>query len=58
MPKKYRVEMTLVDDATSAALDTDVHEETYADDAKAKREFDKKTKAARDTGRGSGPGPA
>jgi hypothetical protein len=55
MPKKYRVEITLVDDATSTELDTDVHEETYEDDAKAKREFDKKTKAARDTGRGSGP---
>lgn len=55
MPKKYRVEITLVDDATSTQLETDVHEETYEDDAKARREFDKKTKAARDTGRGSGP---
>ena len=55
MPKKYRIEMTLVDAAASTELATDVHEETYENDAKAKREFDKKTKAARDTGRGSGP---
>ena len=55
MPKRYRIEMTLLDDASNAVLDTDSHIETYDDDAKAKSAFEKKAKAARDTGKGSKP---
>lgn len=54
MPKKYRVEMTLLDDASNAVLDTDVHKETYENDAKAQQEFAKKLKAAQETAKGSG----
>ena len=55
MPKRYRIEMTLVDDESSAVLDTDSHTETYDDDdPEAKRAFAKKAKAARDTEKGSG----
>jgi len=53
MPKKYRVEMTLLDDATNAVVDTDEDTVTYEDDTKAKQEFARKAKAARDTARGS-----
>jgi hypothetical protein len=56
MPKKYRVEMTLLDDATNAVVDTDKHKVTYEDDdTKAKQEFAKKVKAARDIAKGQGP---
>jgi hypothetical protein len=56
MPKKYRVEMTLLVDATNAVVDTDKHNVTYEDDdTKAKLEFAKKVKAARDTAKGKGP---
>ena len=54
MPKRYRIEMTLLDDASNAVLDTDSDTETYDEDAKAKRAFEKKAKAARDTEKGSG----
>jgi hypothetical protein len=32
MPKKYRVEMTLLVDATNVVVDTDEHTENYEDD--------------------------
>jgi len=54
MPKKYRVEMTLLDDASNAQLGKpDVHKETYADDATAEQAFAKKVKAARETAKGT-----
>lgn len=55
MPKRYRIEMTLLDDASSAVLDTDTDTETYEDDDTAKGAFGKKAKAARDTEKGSNP---
>jgi hypothetical protein len=36
MPKKYRVEMTLLVDATNVVVDTDEHTENEDDDTKAK----------------------
>jgi hypothetical protein len=53
MPKRYRIEMTLLDDASTAVLDTDSHKETYDNDDKAKQAFAKKVKAAQDTEKGS-----
>jgi hypothetical protein len=57
MPKKYRIEMTLLDDAKGTKVGKpDVHNEQYEDDATAEQEFAKKVKVARDTGKGSRPG--
>ena len=57
MPKRYRIEMTLLDDVSNAVLDQDSHTETYdEDDPKAKQAFARKVKAARDTEKGSGSG--
>ena len=54
-PKKYRVEMTLLVDATNVVVDTDEHNEDHEeDDTKAKQQFARKVKAARDTAKGSG----
>ena len=53
MPKRYRVEMTLIDDTSNTQVDTDTHPEEYEDETEAKKQFAKKTKAARDTGKGS-----
>ncbi len=55
MPKKYRIEMTLLVDETGAKLDTKSHRETYEDDAEARQQFAKKVKAAEDTAKGSRP---
>jgi hypothetical protein len=55
MPKTYRVEMTLLVDATNVVVDTDEHTENDEDDdTKATQQFAKKVKAARDTAKGSG----
>ncbi len=54
MPKRYRIAMTLTEDASNTELDADTHLEMYEDDAEAKKEFAKKEKAARETGKGSG----
>jgi hypothetical protein len=55
MPKKYLVEMTLLVDAANVVVDTDEHTVNYEeDDAKAKQQFAKKVKVARDTAKGSG----
>jgi hypothetical protein len=57
MPKRYRIEMTLLDDASNTVLDTDSDTVTYDDeDPEAKRAFAKKVKAARDTEKGSSSG--
>lgn len=55
MPKKYRIEMTLLVDETGAKLDTKTHRETYEDDAEARQQFVKKVKASEDTAKGSRP---
>jgi hypothetical protein len=55
MPKRYRIEMTLLDDASSTVLATDSHTEDYSDDSEAKKAFAKKAKAAHDTEKGSNP---
>jgi len=52
MPKKYRVELSIVDDENDTQLDSDSHTETYADDTQAREKFKDKVKAARETGRG------
>ncbi len=52
MPKRYRIEMTLFDDASNTQLDTDSDSETYQDDADAKAKFADKKKAAHDAGKG------
>jgi hypothetical protein len=52
MPKKYRVELSIVDDESDTQLDSDSHTETYADDTQAREKFKDKLKAARETGRG------
>ena len=53
MPKRYRIEMTLIDEGSNTQLVTDTHKETYKDDAQAKERFETKEKAARETGKGS-----
>jgi hypothetical protein len=55
MPKKYRIEMTLLVDDTDAKLDSKTHKENYEDDAEARQQFAKKSKAAEDTAKGSRP---
>jgi hypothetical protein len=54
MPKRYRIEMTLTEEASNTQLDADSDVVTYTDDTEAKKEFAKKKKAARETGKGSG----
>jgi hypothetical protein len=56
MPKKYRIEMQLVDDETSSSEGSDTHEEWYRDLHKAKEGFARKVKAAKENGRGQGHG--
>lgn len=54
MPKKYRIEMTLLVDASDGEeLDGRVHKETYDSDAEAKEAFAKKARSAEDTAKGS-----
>ncbi len=55
MPKKYRIEMTLLVDETGAKVDAKNHKETYEDDAEARQQFVKKVKASEDTAKGSRP---
>jgi hypothetical protein len=54
MPKKYRVEMTLVEDASGTQLDTDTHTEDYDSETDARDGFQDKVKAAREKGKGHG----
>jgi hypothetical protein len=55
MPKRYRIEMTLFDDASNTQLEpTDKDKVTYKDDAEAKAKFAEKKEAARKAGNGSG----
>jgi hypothetical protein len=54
MPKKYRVELSIVDDASNTQLEKDTHTETYKDEAQAKDKFRDKVKVVRETGKGSG----
>lgn len=51
MPKKYRVELTIVDDESDSPIDTDSHTETYADDDQARERFQDKVQAARRSGK-------
>ena len=53
MPKRYRVEMTLVDDKSGAQVDTDTHTEFYEDETKAREGFQGKVDAAREKGKGT-----
>jgi hypothetical protein len=53
MPKRYRIEMTLIDEASNTQLEpTDTDKVTYEDDAEAKAKFADKKKAAHDAGKG------
>jgi predicted kinase len=56
MPKKYRVELSIVDDANNTQLENDTHTETYKDEAQAREKFQDKVKVVRETGKGSGQG--
>jgi hypothetical protein len=53
MPKRYRIDMTLSDDSSNTQIDKKTHFENYEDDTEAKKQFAKKEKAARETGKGS-----
>lgn len=55
MPKKYRIELTLLVDGTDEQLDAKAHRETYENDAEARQQFAKKVKEAEATGKGSRP---
>jgi hypothetical protein len=54
MPKKYRVEMSLVDDETNTTEASDTHTERYRTDTEANEAFGEKVKAAREKGKGQG----
>jgi hypothetical protein len=56
MPKRYRVEMTLVEDEDDIQLDSDTHSEIYDDEAEARRGFRDKADAAHEKGKGKGHG--
>ena len=51
MPKRYTVEIRILDE--DAELASDTHEEKYDDDQQAKEKFDDKARAARKAGKGS-----
>ena len=53
MPKRYRIEMTLIDTTNNTQLEpTDKDNVTYEDDAEAKAKFADKKKAAHEAGTG------
>jgi hypothetical protein len=54
MPKRYRIAMTLTEEASNTQLAADNYTETYKDDAEAKAKFADKKEAARKAGKGSG----
>jgi hypothetical protein len=55
MPKRYRIEMTLLDDEANTQVEpTDAHKERYKDETEAKAKFAEKKEAARKAGKGSG----
>jgi hypothetical protein len=55
MPKRYRIEMTLLDDEANTKVEpTDKHNERYETETEAKTKFAEKKEAARKAGKGSG----
>lgn len=54
MPKRYRIELTIQDTKSNTQLDASSYEETYVDDADAKKNFRLKDEAQRKVGKGSG----
>jgi hypothetical protein len=53
MPKKYSVEMRLVDDASGSMVASDTDEEWYETESDARKGFQDKVKAAKEKGKGS-----
>jgi hypothetical protein len=54
MPKRYRIDMTLTEEASNTQLDADSEAVTYRDDAEAKKKFAEKKEPARKAGKASG----
>jgi hypothetical protein len=54
MPKRYKIEMTLTEEASNTQLGADSEVVTYTDDAEAKKKFAEKKEASRKAGKGSG----
>jgi hypothetical protein len=51
MPKRYRIEMTLTEEASGNQVDDDTYKVDYGTEEEAKRDFAKKAKANHDTGK-------
>lgn len=56
MPKKYSVDMALVESDGGSQVDSDTHTEEYDTEADARKGFQDKVKAAREKGKGQGRG--
>ena len=54
MPKRYKIDMTLTEEASNTQLAADSEVVTYRDDAEAKKKFDEKKEASRKAGKASG----
>jgi hypothetical protein len=52
MPKRYRIDMTLTEEASGKQVDDDTYKVDYETEEEAKRDFAKKAKAGRDAGKG------
>jgi hypothetical protein len=51
MPKRYRIDMTLTEEASGKQLAKDTYKVDYETDEEAKQDFAKKAKTSRDTGK-------
>jgi hypothetical protein len=54
MPKKYRVEMSLVEDASGSQVDSDTETIDFDNDTEAMEAFQEKVRAAHEKGKGGG----